>query len=162
MAFVHARKSAAFTLIELMVTIAVLGIVVAIAMPSFQRFIADQRVKAAADELVMSFMYARSEAVKRRTTVSVTSLSGGWSAGWQVASGSDVLRTHEFNGLSVSGVEASTVSFGAQGRATLGSSDALNFRICDQDEKATQRDVRLSFSGQARVTIGGACSDAGS
>lgn len=157
-----ANGTAGFTLIELLVAFAVLGVLVALAMPGFQSFIANQRVKAASDQLLMSFMYARSEAVKRRETVDVSPLGSSWSSGWEVSVGSVSLRSESLAGISVSAAETTAVSFNAQGRAAIGSGDAITFSICDEAGKAIGREVRLSFSGQARVIMGEACADAGS
>ncbi len=58
--------SRGLTLIETMVVIAVLGILLALAAPSFRDFIATQRLKGAANELVSDMVYARSEALARQ------------------------------------------------------------------------------------------------
>lgn len=86
-------RQSGFTLVELMVTIAVVMVLTVLAVPSFQTFLAGRRVEATADTLVSDFRYARSEAVKRtnRVTIcpSVTGTScagpgGLWKNGWIV------------------------------------------------------------------------------
>lgn len=79
-----------FTLIELMVTVAVLGILSAIALPSFSGLLASSRVNSAATDLWAAMQFARSEAVKRNETVTVcpsTNETGCAAAGTSFASG---------------------------------------------------------------------------
>ncbi|WP_420839532.1 GspH/FimT family pseudopilin [Dechloromonas hankyongensis] len=86
-----------FTIIELVITIAVLGIVITLAAPSFQRTIAANRAQAVSMDLASALMQARAEAVKRATKVTLcksvdvasnanptcTSASGtSWANGW--------------------------------------------------------------------------------
>ena len=60
-----------FTLIELMVTIAVLAIISAIAYPSFTSLMNSNRLTAAANDLVGDLQTARSEAIRRNARVTV-------------------------------------------------------------------------------------------
>lgn len=93
------RKSAShgFTLVELLVTVAVLAVVLGIAVPSYQSFISRNRLAATTNELVSALALARSEAVKRAKPVSV--VSADWSAGWEVSVDEDgtVLRVYQAN-----------------------------------------------------------------
>lgn len=59
------RPAQGFTLIEMLVVVALLGIFLAIAAPSFAGLIRSNKVQAAADELVTVLQYARSEAITR-------------------------------------------------------------------------------------------------
>ena len=86
------RKQAGFTLIELMVTLSVLAILLAIAVPNYITFIQNARLTGQANDLVTALNYARSEAIKRgvRTTVcsrgTDSSCAGAvtWDTGWLV------------------------------------------------------------------------------
>lgn len=96
------KNQRGFTLIELMVTIAVLAIVVSIAAPSFTNMIRNNQSVALGEELVTALNYARAEAVKRGARVSVcassngTSCTGNWTQGWIVADASgNALRQWE-------------------------------------------------------------------
>jgi type IV fimbrial biogenesis protein FimT len=74
-----------FTLVELLVTLALLAIMMGVAVPNMSQFLANQRVSAQATELLSSLAYARSEASKRNTNIVILPVSNtpdGWSGGW--------------------------------------------------------------------------------
>ena len=58
-----------FTLVELMITIALLGVVATIAVPNFVQFIRNNQVQAKADELKTFLQYARGQACTLVTPV---------------------------------------------------------------------------------------------
>ncbi|WP_323847401.1 GspH/FimT family pseudopilin [Microbulbifer magnicolonia] len=68
-----------FTLVELMFTIAILGVIASIAIPALNDFVARHRDKAAARQLLGSLNYARSMAVSRQQIVIVCGTSDGTS-----------------------------------------------------------------------------------
>ena len=63
------KKHRGFTLIELMVTLAVAGILLAVGVPSFINVIVGNRLATQSNELVSAFHWARSEAVKRNQPI---------------------------------------------------------------------------------------------
>lgn len=65
-----------FTLIELMVTVAIMAILAAIAYPSFTDLIARNRLKGAAEGLFGDLEFAKSEAIKRNEVIKVTATTG--------------------------------------------------------------------------------------
>jgi prepilin-type N-terminal cleavage/methylation domain-containing protein len=79
----RARSQKGFTLIELMVAVAILAILVTLAAPSFNSLIDKYRVKRAADSISAFLINAKSEAIKRNATVSVVFKPAGapWCAG---------------------------------------------------------------------------------
>lgn len=69
-----------FTLAELLVAIVVIGILVAIAVPSFQSFLDKSRLVGAADNLLADMRYAQSESLKQNQDITVTFTTGAnWS-----------------------------------------------------------------------------------
>ena len=80
-----------FTLVELMVVIAIVAILATIAVPSFNSFIDKYRVKRAADTLSAFLINAKSEADKRKATVRVVFMTVGtpWCAGMTMANTCD-------------------------------------------------------------------------
>lgn len=65
------RLQQGFTLIELMVAVAVLGIVVGLAVPGFQSAVNGNRLAGAANELIATMQVARMEAIRRNRRVAV-------------------------------------------------------------------------------------------
>jgi len=75
-----------FTAIELMVTVAVLAILAALAAPSFGSIIERYRTRQAAEDMLGTLYFARSEAIKRSGGVTVEANGGDWATGWTVKS----------------------------------------------------------------------------
>ena len=79
---IKSLKSSGFTILELMITIAVVGVLAAVALPSFNYTIQNNRVKTAASDAHMSLLLARSEAIKRNNNVKVSFNSSGWTVAY--------------------------------------------------------------------------------
>jgi type IV fimbrial biogenesis protein FimT len=76
-----------FTLIELMVTLTVLGVVLSLGIPSFGKLIAANRITTQTNEFIGALNLARSEAVRRGYAVSIRSNAGSginFATGWKV------------------------------------------------------------------------------
>jgi type IV fimbrial biogenesis protein FimT len=65
------KYNSGFTLIEMIVTVAIVAILASIAVPSFSSLIERNRATVAANEMVSALLLARSEALKRRNNVTV-------------------------------------------------------------------------------------------
>ena len=103
-------RSGGVSLVEVIVTVAILAIIAAVGIPAFNNVILTNRLAAASNELVGSLQLARSEAIRRGARVVVcasstgSSCSGGWSNGWivfedrnrdgAVSAGETVIRSH--------------------------------------------------------------------
>lgn len=81
------------TLIELLVTLAIAGVLLGMAAPSFTEFIAQRSLTTAANDFVLAATLARSESVRRGQSVSLQASDAGdsddeWGQGWCVVVGS--------------------------------------------------------------------------
>jgi len=125
-----------FTLIELLIVMSIIGITLAIAVPSFQALIASSHLTASANNLISALQLAKSEAIKSNRLV-IVSKNDTWANGWIVFS-----DNNQDNAQATDGTEP-----------TIGSFDALNtgFTVNPTDayaNKVTYRpDGRSSTSG---------------
>lgn len=84
------EKNGGFTILELMITVSLLAIVLALAVPSFRATLQNNRLTAQANDLATGMQLARSEALKRNRPVSVCASSDNstcedeWADGWIV------------------------------------------------------------------------------
>lgn len=91
------RAARGFTLIELMIVLAIAGILLGTGVPAVTGLIRSMRLTSAANDLFAGFLLARSEAVKRNTRVALCksangvacAASGGWEQGWMVFQDTD-------------------------------------------------------------------------
>jgi type IV fimbrial biogenesis protein FimT len=147
-----------FTLVEMMVVIGIVAILAAIAAPNMGAMIKRQRIKTAAFDVFASLTYARSEAIKRNTTVTITPIASDWAKGWQIKdSNNNVLRDQKgWDNLTVTG--PASVVFSGTGRlsgavapfALTGGSYGAAVAASDY------RCVKLDLSGRA-VSQEGVC-----
>lgn len=99
------KTQRAFTLTELMITIAVAAILMAIALPNMRYTIFDNRITSKTNELIGALNFARTEAITRRRLIQVqpvTVTSGNeWGAGWKIMDGATLLRITEYTNDSI-------------------------------------------------------------
>lgn len=77
------RRHTGSTLIEVMISVAILGILASIAVPSFQELLERARVQAAAEAVYAQLAFSRSESIKQNRDLFV-SITPGVSATWCV------------------------------------------------------------------------------
>ena len=141
-----------FTLVEAVIVLFMVGVVATLAGPSFQLFIIQQNVRNAAYELMSDLTYARSEAVKRNASVTVSKV-GTWSGGWTVAAGATTLRQHPAFPSSITITMANpSVDFYLNGRASA----AAAFTIDDAGGSASipAQCVSVDPAGRPRSSTG--------
>ena len=85
------KRIRGFTLVELMVTVSIAAVLLAVGVPPFSRLIANNRMATQTNEFVASLNAARSEAVRRGVGVSLRADSGdiNYNSGWKVYVDSD-------------------------------------------------------------------------
>jgi type IV fimbrial biogenesis protein FimT len=148
------KKYSGFTLIELMITLFIVGILLAVGVPSLKTFMQSNQLVAATNELISALHLARSEAIKLNARVSICessngktcSTSGSWKEGWIVfvdangdlgnigaactAPNTDcLLRIHDGftdNDLTITGVDANTAAISSFTFTSRGLPKAVN------------------------------------
>ncbi len=146
------RPVTGFTLVELMIVVIVVGVLAAVAAPSFADLIRSQRVKTAANDLASALIFARSEAVKRNADVTVSKSGSSWSDGWTVSyddGGTKTPSSHPaLNQLTVT-TSAASVIFGGGGRADT----TANFTVdsVPQSPGVIVRCVEIGLDGTPRT-----------
>jgi type IV fimbrial biogenesis protein FimT len=150
------RRARGFTVIELMVVISLVAIISAVAVPGLRSFASGQRAKAITYDLTSDLLFARSEALKRNATVTLTPRSGNWYNGWGVASGGVEILSREasIDAVQFSGAPAS-ISFNVSGRVSA-PADAVRITVTPATGSSgnTVRCVELDLSGRARAKSG--------
>ena len=178
-----AARLRGFSLVELMVTVAVASIIIGLGAPSFLRTLAGHAIKAQAEELQDAVRIGRNEAMKRngpvvlcRTESTNTSHCAGSGGNWQTwllfadlgrsgtfVGGDPILRQHlDVSGRMTVTSDAPSVRFEATGIAHSDTGSAV-FMLgprgaaadTPQSDRALQRQVCVNPRGEVAV-IGGA------
>jgi type IV fimbrial biogenesis protein FimT len=158
------RQVAGFTLLELMVTISIMAILLAVALPSFQGSLRSNRLATTSNELLASLSLARSEGIRSTrgggvcASANGTSCGADWNQGWMVWTEKDgdgvydndetVVRDSQGKPqLQLTG-SAATVAFDGRGRSTGG---AATIGVVPEGVTTPVRCVEINITGQARV-----------
>lgn len=145
-----------FTLLELMVTLAVAAILLGLAVPSFMAMGLNSKLRSTANNLVASAYLARSEAIKLNASVTLCASSNGstcggdWREGWIITRSGEVIQHNGAapRGFLVEGSRAS-ISFQPSGVGT----DPANFIVCRSTPSVGPRERVVSISSTGRPSV---------
>lgn len=151
--------SRAFTLIELMVTLAVLAVVISLAAPSFSNMLQENRLSALTNDLQGALQLARSEAVKRRSNITICRSNAdqdkcengtNWAGGWLMMAGNEVLKIWDpVQGVVVTGPNTGII-FRSNGMASA-QNWTVTHSACSGQQKRT---LSVSATGSTTLTKG--------
>lgn len=146
-----------FTLTELLVVLAVAGILAMMAVPSFKSLVQSQRVKNAGFELYSSLALARSEAIKRNSDVTMaTATNANGEPSWDITAGSAVIRNQDSIkdiAIEITGLPGTDVVYRRNGRPE----STATFEIDALGVAAPTPFVRcltIELSGMPRIRMG--------
>jgi len=116
------KISSGFTLMELLVTIAIVSIVASVAVPNFRDMVDKGNVAGATDQLYQNLTYARSEAIKLNSPVTLSfTESSSWCSGLSDGGVCDCGTT---NSCQIDGIDRSS-SYNNYNNTSLSVSTAL-------------------------------------
>ena len=145
------QKQAGLTLIELIIGVVIVGIVLALAMPSYATWIQNTRLRNGAESILTGLQFARAEAVRRNTNVSFTlGVGTAWTVGCNTVTATcpATIQSHTAGDGASAAVTVAMVAGGANpvifsnlGRLTTA---ATSFNIDNnQLSAANSRDLRV-------------------
>jgi len=141
------RKDSGFTLMEIMVVIGIVGILSAIAIPSYFQWLPRHQVGNAARTVMSTLEFARINAVKTNADVTV---NFDWAnERLTVDSGGTTLRTRQMpNDVDLQDINlGSPVTFNGHGF----SSDSGQVRVENSKNDTLRRDINLTLGGNASI-----------
>ncbi|PLT25486.1 GspH/FimT family pseudopilin [Pseudoalteromonas sp. MelDa3] len=138
------KKSLGFTLLEVLITMTIIGILTAVAAPSFITFIKRDRLVTNSNQLHSVFKFARSEAIKRDQSVFIKTLNKQWLVKTAINSTQTTLNIFETTHSSIS-VDLKNINISSTGE--LGQM----YQILVSDNDSTTGDFTLCIlqSGQS-------------
>lgn len=153
--------SAGFTLIELMVTIAVLAIIVSIAAPSISNQLANQRVKSTVSTIENALKEAKAESLIRRQSITVVYDSSTPKTIALQDDSNNVLSTYNIHAQStvnqvITPISVTAVTF--QPNKVMSGGANVTYTICDSaSTNETPRQVSLSSIANINTMTVGSC-----
>lgn len=147
-------SSKGFSLVELLIAMAIMGIGAALAAPLFTSLIESSRLTSSTNNLVEAFALARSEAVRRREAVQVVPLAESWSDGWMVRTVAGETEVARFDAVPPAlsfdmPNDVETIEFQPNGMRAFENSAAITVEVCARSGKG--RLIVLNAAGSTQV-----------
>lgn len=154
-------SSSGFTLIELMVTIAVLAIIVGIAAPSISTQLANQRVKSTTATLANALKEAKVESILRRQNVTVIYTNTSTPKTIKLQAGGDDISTYNLSAKSTvtqTITPSSVTSIIFQPNKKIANNATVVYTICDSGSNSeTPKQVNLTNIANVNIVNAGSC-----
>jgi len=163
------KHNKGYTLLEIMIAIAIAGILMAVAIPSLTSFIKNNRILAETNGLMIAIKTARTEAMTRRTNITVCRSSDNVNCDGtgdnfiafsdanvaNIVDGADDIvysTTIDANNLTLSYSGGASIRFDSRGRA-IGSSGTIT--VCDDRGDNYKRGITIEPIGRSKPAAGG-------
>lgn len=161
------------TLVELMVGLAIMGILIAGGYATIRNYMPNEDVRLMAHQIQSSLLMARSEAVKRSADVYMIPSSTGYKDGWIISNNgdrsfadctdaspeSDCIYVFQNNrSVKLTGLTTAKVKYNRQGRIPLTVTD-YSIEVCDENESSfvNKRTIQISPNGFPKIITDGSC-----
>ncbi len=147
---VELAHSAGFTFIELMITLAIMGILVTTITPEVKTMFVNREADTLSSQLEVDIQFARNQAFTRTRDITVRAISGDWSIGWEVIDNGKALRKRgsTTSPMTQSGNITSSYTnlvFNTQGRAESSGNFKIQVPYCTGNRRIT---LKIQSLGQ--------------
>ncbi len=155
-----ALHAAGFSLLELMIVLAILGVLASTGAPSIYGMLANREADSLLSELELDIALARNLAITTPANISITPLVGNdWNTGWEIRdlttnqllkrAGSLNNPISEFNAISSSYNQLTLLEFDTAGRAVVAGNFQIDVPDCSGEHDHT---LDIQFLGQIVIT----------
>ena len=168
------KKSAGFTMVELMVSMGIVIILVAAAGPAISDWVLKNRVDSEVASLRSALAYARSEALSRNMWVTIrengardtSNPRAMWNSGWQLFTDQDndgFLGAGEMLRARVTNIEDLTIewanditriSYGPRGVTNGGTQNTIRYCVSGDTDHAFAKGITINAIGRTRIVRG--------